>query len=318
MTSKERVKRAIEMRQPDRIPLLYAYSLEKSDIVNVEAVRHFTGENGEASEWGFVWSRIGNGKNLAMGIPKEPIIKSWDELEGFRPPDPYDPTRFDKIRAMRQKYGDDKYYKANLNLSGFSILSMLRGFDRIMEDMYNERENFEKLADIVFGFEEEIIGQLKKSGYDAVGLADDWGMQNCLFISPGMWRELFLPRYKRQIELAHSCGLDVYMHSCGYIFDIIPDLIEIGLDILNPGQPDINGVKKMGERFGGRICFACPVSYQTTGLAGGREEIFGTIGEYKKYLGGSGGGLIGIIPEDSKALGLTQENLDYMEEAFLQ
>jgi uroporphyrinogen-III decarboxylase len=314
VTSKERVKRAVKMQGPDKVPMLYAYTLEKSDVVNVEVIRHFMGPEKKYSEWGFEWSHIE--KNLAMGQPKESVIKSWNDLEKFKAPDPSDLTRFDRIKAAREKYGDDKYYKANFSLSGFAILTMLRGFNNIMEDMYVEREYFDQLADIVFKFEEEIIKQVKDYGYDAIGLADDWGMQSSLFISPDKWREIFKPRYKRQIELAHRYGLDVYLHSCGYIYDIIGDLVEIGLDIINPGQPGINDVKRMGESFGGKICFSCPVSYQTTGITGNKDDIYADVREYVECLGSYNGGLIGIIPEDNKSLGLTQEKLDYMVEAF--
>jgi hypothetical protein len=106
------------------------------------------------------------------------------------------------------------------------------------------------------------------------------------------------------------------MHSCGYIFDIIGDLIEIGLDIINPGQPDINGIPEMGARFGGRICFACSVSYQTTGVSGGKNDIEAQVSDYVKYFGSHNGGLIGIIPEDSEELGISKEKLMFMERAF--
>ena len=82
------------------------------------------------------------------------------------------------------------------------------------------------------------------------------------------------------------------------------------------GQPDINGIEEMGKRFGGRICFSCPVSYQTTGITGTDDEIKRQIELYKKHFN-RGGGLIGIIPEDSAALGITPEKFKVMEEAFM-
>jgi uroporphyrinogen decarboxylase len=314
MNSKERVKKAIKRQGPDQVPLLFAYSLQDSDVINVEVVRHFTGENRDKSEWGFEWAR--SDESLVMGKPKRACIMDWEDLADFRAPDPYDETRFDKIRTTREKYGDDRYYKANFILSGFSVMTMLRGFSSLMEDLYLDRENVEKLADVVFGFEEDVIRQAARHGYDAIGLADDWGTQSGLLISPDLWREIFKPRYARQIELAHRCGLDVYLHSCGYIYDIVGDLVEIGLDIINPGQPDINDVVRLGRDFGGKICFACPVSYQTTGVSGSRDDIFRQVRDYVANLGCFTGGLIGIIPEDSKGLGLTQEKLDAMTEAF--
>ena len=116
--------------------------------------------------------------------------------------------------------------------------------------------------------------------------------------------------------MAHQCGLDLYFHCCGYIYDIIPDLIEIGLDILNPGQPNINNIKRMGDNFSGKMCFACPVSYQTTGISGSKEDIYGEVRELVDCLGNHNGGLIGLIPTDIVGLGAKPANVDHMRDAF--
>ena len=243
-------------------------------------------------------------------------MRSREELERYRPPEPRDPERFDATRKARADLGDDKYYKANFVLSGFGVMTALGGFSRTLEALCLERESVEKLADKVFGFEEAVIELLRPQGFDAVGFADDWGTQSALFISPALWREVFKPRYRRQIELAHDCGLDLYFHCCGYIYDIIPDLVEIGLDILNPGQPNINNIPRMGEQFAGKICFACPVSYQTTGISGSKEAIYREVGELVDCLGTPRGGFIGVVPTDIVGLGAKPENIGYMLEAF--
>jgi uroporphyrinogen decarboxylase len=314
MGSRELVKKAIRFQRPERIPVTNPYDWSQSDIVNVDVVHNFLGPNKRNSEWGFEWAHLEN--SLMMGQPKEPIIKTWDDLDRYRPPDPHDPKRFDAMRKTKAEWGDDKYYKANFVLSGFCVMSFLRGFSECLEDLYLERENIERLADAVFGFEEEVIKLLKPQGFDCVHLADDWGTQESLFISPKLWREVFKPRYKRQIELAHQCGLDVYFHCCGYIFDIIADFIEIGLDVLNPGQPNINNIKRMGENFSGKLCFACPVSYQTTGISGTKEDIYREVKEMIDYLGNRNGGLIGLVPVDIVNLGAKQENVAYIVDAF--
>jgi uroporphyrinogen decarboxylase len=313
-TSKELVRKAIRFERPERIPLSNPYDLKTSDIVNVEVVQNFMGPNKTLSEWGFEWQHLEN--DLTMGQPKEATIKTWADFERYRPPDPYDPTRFDAMKKTRDELGDDKYYKANFVLSGFTVMAFLRGFAEILEDLYLERENVERLADVVFGFEEEIIKQLKPQGFDTVGFADDWGNQKSMFISPKLWREVFKPRYKRQIDLAHECGLELYFHCCGYIYDIMPDFVEIGLDVLNPGQPNINGIRRMGDAFSGKMCFACPVSYQTTGISGSKEDIYGEVQELVECLGNRNGGLIGLLPTDIVGLGAKRENVDYMLDAF--
>jgi uroporphyrinogen decarboxylase len=313
-TSKELVKKAIRFQNPERIPLSNPYDLKSSDIVNVDVVRNFMGPNKTHSEWGFEWQHLEN--DLTMGQPKEALIKSWSDLDHYRPPDPHDPARFDAMKKTREELGDDKYYKANFVLSGFTVMAFLRGFSELLEDMYLEREHVERLADIVFGFEEEVIKLLKPQGFDTVGFADDWGNQKSMFISPKLWRDIFKPRYQRQIEIAHECGLDLYFHCCGYIYDIMPDFIEIGLDVLNPGQPNINGIARMGENFSGKMCFACPVSYQTTGISGTKEDIQNEVKDLVEHLGNHNGGLIGLLPSDIVGLGADPKNVDYMLDAF--
>jgi uroporphyrinogen decarboxylase len=314
VTSKELVKQAIRFEGPERIPLVYPYDWKDSDIVRVEVVRNYMGPNKTLSEWGFEWQHLEN--DLTMGQPREPVLKTWSDLDSYRPPNPHDPTRFDAMKQTRAELGDDKFYTANFVLSGFTVMAFLRGFSATLEDFYLERENIERLADIVFGFEEKVIKLLKPQGFDGVTFADDWGTQESLFISPKLWREFFKPRYKRQIELIHDCGLHLYFHSCGYIYDIIPDFIEIGLDILNPGQPNINGIKKLGDAFSGKICFACPVSYQTTGITGSKEDIYREAKELADCLGNHNGGLIGIVPTDIVGLGAKPENVGYIRDAF--
>ena len=139
------------------------------------------------SEWGFEWQHLEN--DLMMGQPKEPVIKNWSDLDTSARRILRDTTRFDAMKKTRAELGDDKYYKANFVLTGFTVMAFLRGFSQMLEDMYLERENIERLADMVFGFEEEVIKQLKPQGFDSVAFADDWGTQESLFISPKLWRE---------------------------------------------------------------------------------------------------------------------------------
>ena len=214
---------------------------------------------------------------------------------------------------MRQ-YGD-KYYVASLALTGFTIMTILRGFANTLEDLYLDRNQIDRLADAVFGFEEGVIGQLKGYGFDAVAFFDDWGTQTGLIISPALWREVFLPRYRHQFELAHRLGLDVYFHSCGQIGEIIRDLIEAGVDILNISQPNIFDVKALGEAYRGQVCFLCPVSYQTTSLTGGREEIRRDVASLIRNLGTREGGIIGYV-EEYRSIGLTDENYWHCVNSF--
>lgn len=308
----EEVKKAIHMQHPDYVPILFFNSgKEQSDIILIDVVRHFMGQNNDTSEWGFKWET----HDETMGQPKNEIIKTWADLYNLKVPDAYDKERFIDVKSTMNKYGVDRYYLASMVLSGFSILTFLRGFANTLEDLYLERDKIRKLADIVFGFEEDIIKQLKDYGFKGVAFYDDWGTQDNLIISPKLWRDFFKPRYKRQIDLAHKYGLDVYFHSCGYIYDIIPDFIEIGVDMLNLSQPNIFNINKLGSEFGGKVCFVCPVSYQTTSITGNKNDIYNEVKLLIDNLGLFNGGLIGYV-EEYHSIGMSTENYQNCINAF--
>jgi hypothetical protein len=130
-----------------------------------------------------------------------------------------------------------------------------------------------------------------------------------------MWRDFFKPRYRRQFQIAHDAGLDVYFHCCGAIAEIIPDLVEIGVDLLNLGQPNLFDTAELGRRFGGKICFVCPVSYQTTSISGTPQDILRVVQDYYRHLGRFKGGMIGYIV-DGSSIGLPEENYQACVSAF--
>jgi len=283
---------------------------ELSDIVMVDVVRHFLGGKKDRSEWGFRWER----RDRTMGQPREPVIREWADLDGFRAPDPQDPARFDQVAPTRERYGE-RYYCASLVLSGFTLMSFLRGFSPLLADLYAERGRVEQLAEMVFGFEEAVIRLLARHGFDGVSFYDDWGTQSGLIISPALWREFFKPRYRRQFALAHEQGLDVYFHCCGAVAELVPDLIESGVDLLNLGQPNLFDIAELGRSCGGKVCFVLPVSYQTTSISGSREDIFRVVQDYRRHLGGPDGGLIGYI-EEYESIGLSEQNYQACIDAF--
>ena len=312
MNRVEQVNKAINRNNPDYVPILFFNKdKEQSDIILIDVVSHFMGVKEDLSEWGFEWERNDN----TMGQPRENLIKGWNDFSKLEIPDAYDKSRFTQVAAKRKKYGEDKYYLASLVLTGFTIMTFLRGFENTLIDFYENRVEIEKLADKVFGFEEDIIKQLKDNGFNGVAFFDDWGTQTNLIISPKMWREFFKPRYKKQFDLAHKNGLDVYFHCCGNIYDIIPDLIEIGVDMLNLSQPNIFDIEKLGKDYGGKVSFVCPVSYQTTSLSGTKEDIYADVKTLVDNLGCYNGGLIGYVEEYS-SIGMPDENYQYCVDAF--
>jgi uroporphyrinogen decarboxylase len=314
ISRKETVKRAVHFQNPAYIPLRYTASDDKADVIIVPVEHHFMGPDNNNSEWGFTWYRVN--EELSMGTPIEALIKTWDDLKNIKIPDANDPERFKEMREAIEKYGNDRYYIADLVLTGFTIVTFLREFDKVMEDLCLERENIEKLLDIVFDFENSLIPLIAAQGFDCINFADDWGTQQDTIISRDMFIEIFKPRYTKQFKLIHDYGMDVYFHCCGMVYPFIQDFIDMGIDILNLGQPTINGIEKVGKEFAGKVCFAFPVSYQSTGVHGTREQIFQEVQDIVKYCNTPKGGLIGLVLERMTLLGGSPNQSINIREAF--
>jgi uroporphyrinogen decarboxylase len=308
---REAVLKAIHFRGPAYVPIyFFNRDQDRSDIVALDVQHHFMGPGRDRSEWGFTWQRL----DETMGQPRSYLIDDWADLARLQAPDPRAPFRFAGVGAFNAAY-PDRFRLASLGLSGFTTMWCLREFDRLMLDMAADPEHVAALADVVFGFEEALIAELPRHHFDAVALFDDWGTQSGLLISPGLWRSLFKPRYARQFALAHSLGLHVYFHCCGQIGAIIPDMIEIGVDLLNLSQPNLYDIPEIGRLYGGRVCFVCPVSYQTTSITGSPADIFRDVGALVTHLGSHHGGLVGYVEEYS-SIGMPEANYRACVDAF--
>ncbi len=311
MLRRDQVINAFTFQNPDYVPLyFFNQDQDQSDLVAFEVQRHFLGTHKDQSEWGFAWNRM----DETMGQPLTNLIDEPGQLADFKTPDPADPERFTEIDTFNLQYGD-RFRMASLALSGFTTMSFLRGFSNLMVDLAQNPGFVESLANTVFGFEEQLIELLPQHHFDAVAFFDDWGTQKGMIISPATWRKIFKPRYRHQFDLVHQLGMKVYFHCCGYYPQIIPDFIEIGVDMLNISQPNLYNIPELGQKYGGQVCFVCPVSYQTTSISGTSQEIFKDVQDMIDSFGRFNGGLIGYV-EEYHSMGMSQSNYQACVEAF--
>jgi hypothetical protein len=147
---------------------------------------------------------------------------------------------------------------------------------------------------------------------------DDWGVQDKLMISPQHWREIWKPRYRRVFAAAHEAGMLTLLHSCGYIVDIIDDLIEVGLDVIQLDQQENMGLDLLSRRFAGRIAFWCPVDIQTTMCHGSLDDIRRYCWTLAEKLGSVKGGFLPKWYGDPAGAGHQQEAVNVMCEEFLK
>jgi uroporphyrinogen-III decarboxylase len=164
----------------------------------------------------------------------------------------------------------------------------------------------------------DALEEFGKEGYDGFMFCDDWGLQDRLMISPEKWRELWMPRYAKVYAKAHEFGILTMLHSCGYIVDILDDLIDIGLDVIHMDQQENMGLDLLAKRFSGRIAFFSPVDIQTVLPRGDFDEIRAYCWKMAKAFATPKGGFIPRWYGDPKGGGHSMDAVNVMCEEFLK
>lgn len=301
MKSLERVKRAIKLKKIDDIPVSFELVGEtdlKEFYVGVPKnwkpkkykpfvfdVEDYAEEKNikKEDEWGVIW---GYGDTLsAGGIPVDGPLKDIEEIKDYKFPDPYGPGRFEKILSAIRDYKGKYCYVTWFGLL-FERLYFLLGFNETLMELVVNTKKVEYALDRIVDFQLGLVNNLAdtlKGRVHAFASTDDWGGQKNLFIDPEMWRKVFKPRYARIADEIHKRGLDFWIHSDGKIEEIIPDFIEIGVDVFNLNTSRLLGIKEFGERFAGKSCFCTYIDLQDTAVFGSREEIIEDAHGLVKY-----------------------------------
>lgn len=228
----------------------------------VDLVAALTREAEWIDEWGTRWRHAGGGVGAStVAVP----LEDWNDLESYltRMPDPRLPGRLDGVLPSLQRFGGKQYFGGMTHLMLFERMHCLRGFENTLEDLCLRPRESERLLDALTEYYLEIVrawGRLP--GVDGLFMSEDWGTQQALMISPEMWRRFFLGRYRRIFDQAHQVGLDVIFHSCGNVTAIVGDLVDAGIDLLDPLQPEAMDLAALAREYGGRVAFCGGLSDQ--------------------------------------------------------
>jgi uroporphyrinogen decarboxylase len=191
----------------------------------------------------------------------------------------------------------------------------LRGLENTWMDIYDEPEKLGALIDLLADMDIALIEKYAENGVDAIFMCDDWGLQDRLMIRPESWYELWQPRYARVFGAAHARGLKAFLHSCGYILDILPGLIDAGLDVIQMDQQMNMGLDKL-SRFRGRLTFFCPVDIQAVMPRNDLKEIRRYCHRLAEAFAAREGGFIADWYADPAAVGHSREAVDAMCDEF--
>ena len=219
------------------------------------------------------------------------------------------------MKADITRHRGSKYLLGRIGLLLYERLNGVRGVQNVLTDLYTDPDQLARLCDAIVEYDLEMIRRWAALGADGLFMTEDWGMQTGLMIDPGMWRRTFKPYYARMISLAHSLGLDVMLHSCGNVLDIIGDFIDIGLDVLDPVQPTAMDIREVARRFGGHISFLGAINARemlpTYAPAQVKDMVRRTIDTLARPFGGS---LI-VSPDNVLTPDLPLSNIRAMVEA---
>jgi uroporphyrinogen decarboxylase len=187
-----------------------------------------------------------------------------------------------------------------------------------MEDalvyMLTEPEFVHELLDKIVEHNLKVIDIMNEYPFDAIYFGDDWGQQKGMIMGAPLWREFIKPRMAKMYARAKKGGKFVIQHSCGDITDILPDLIEIGLDCYQTVQPEIYELRKLKSEYGGRLAFWGGISTQVALPVLTPDEVRAKVKETAEIMRVGGGYILApthAIPQD-----VPPENVIAMLDAF--
>ncbi|MDR1024842.1 MAG: hypothetical protein LBL56_03885 [Treponema sp.] len=272
MISRERVRAAMSFKKPDRIPVQYYYCpvgyYEHGDKLNdlyasmegdfapfvrmevpVLSPSDFD-ESGKyhaykKDDWGVLWEfRIFG----IAGIPREFPLADAGKIETFHAPPAPEPS--DDLAGAREKTlrnPRDTYYRLQGCGSLFERMIELRPESDVLCDLISDEPYIHRLADIIMRYNTALVKEAVAAGADGIGFGDDYGTERGLIMSPALWRSFFKPRLRELFRPAVEAGMDVHFHSCGYVWDLLPDFAEIGVTSIWPQLPAYD-MEKLAER----------------------------------------------------------------------
>ena len=171
----------------------------------------------------------------------------------------------------------------------FERMVALRGFENVMMDIATGAPELLLLRDRIVDFNLKMTGRLLELDPDGIGFSDDRGSQRSLLVQPSVWREVFLPAYKRLFARVREAGKHVFFHSDGYTLDILPDLVEAGAQQFWVDLT-VNGLGRLRELLGGKVCFQALPDVQFTLRYGSAEDVKAHAKDMIAALGSFNGG----------------------------
>lgn len=257
-SSKEIVKRAIQFESPQRLPrdmwaLPWAQIHFPNELKTLQQQYPsdiaMLGSQGlynpsllaagdpfavgvSTDDWGCCFE---NRQAGVIGEVKDPILKTPEDVASYQPPYNILPTNISAFTdgVNRQYAQKSQFVLAGCLARPWERYQFLRGTEEAMMDMILDEKSADALLKKIHDYYLREMELWLKTNVDGIFFMDDWGSQTQLLIRPDCWRQKFKPLYRDYCDRIHAAGKFAFMHTDGYIAEIIPDLIEIGVDAIN-------------------------------------------------------------------------------------
>ena len=294
MTSRQRVRATIRHERTDRCPYLITMCADAS----AQLAPHMGGRTLDEfldndvimvgpPWWG--WHELGDDW-LGMELPTSP-----EKIRGHGSYDEF----FNRLKELADTTG--KYLLVAIYGSHFEKANFARGIENFLADMGGEpafaRELLLRIVDRNMVMLDSILAA---DEIDGVLLGSDWGTQLDLLMSPAVWDDMIRPGEQREYDLVHAFGKDVWVHSCGCIDKLVGRLVEMGLDVLNPIQPECMDIGALKRNYRDKLTFWGGITTQTILPFGTPDQVRAEARRVRDLMG-AGGGYIFSPSQDLQA-----------------
>lgn len=264
LTPKENYIRAITFGSPHHLP--YEEVVRQYEF---DGDMMWMGERG-TDRWGVRWDyRLAEYFPMVVDHP----LKDSADLDRFRPPEPVFCPKASTLEMMETLDRDSVLLMGFHPTMLFERAWFLMGMENLLVAMVTDQVRVKRLFHQIMDYQVAIAQQYIQCDIDGIFIGDDYGTQGAMIMSPRLWRELIKPELARVIGVYRAAGKWVKFHSCGHVTEVVDDLIELGVNIINPCQARANDLAEWGRRFGGRIVFEGGIDTQLTMLLGTPDEV---------------------------------------------
>jgi uroporphyrinogen decarboxylase len=249
-------------------------------------------------EWGVTWREHPYETPFGIGHYTEMVehpLADDDAIESYVPPDPHRPELYAEAARVVRDFKADYWIVGVTVTTIFETAWALRGYQQMLMDLVVDQDLADRIFEIPYQYHLAAAQKLVEMGVDMIWVGDDIGTQRAMLIAPETWRRLFKPRMATFIStLKHiNPAVKIAYHSDGVITPIVADLIEIGLDVLNPIQPACMDPAEVKRQFGDKLCFWGSIDEQHTLPFGSPADVRAEVLRRLQTMGRDGGLILG-------------------------